>query len=210
MQKEEWKLEFNNTGIERSIKIIDPLDGKLRYSQPERIKYNDWIEKFEKNKISFLVKKMERIIETDSLKSLIFYGFFQPSEAQDEEITTKNSISQSEVKIQHEPNNHVLIFDNKEHIVWNLKNDILKNTVKWLYNKGKLQVKDLPIYAPGGSRYVLNTKPNHADGRSFIGKPYEIIPGMFLLLNFNGSDCIRISEFLMKRFAPEINFKIVE
>lgn len=147
---------------------------------------------------------MEQKIETDILKSLVFYGFFQPSEAQEEEITTKNIISQNE------PNNHVLIFDDKEHIVWNLKNDILKNTVKWLYNKKRLQIKDLPIYAPGGSRYVLNVKPNHADGRSFIGKPYEIIPGMFLLLNFSGSDCIRISEYLMKRFAPEINFKIVE
>lgn len=210
MQKEEWKLEFNNTGIERSIKIIDPLDNKSKYSQPEHIEYNEWIEKFETNKINVVVTKMERKIETDILKSLVFYGFFQPSEAQEEKITTKNINSQNEVKIQNEPNNHVLIFDNKEHIVWNLKNDILKNTVKWLYNKGKLQVKDLPIYAPGGSRYLLNTKPNHADGRSFIGKPYEILPGMFLLLNFSGSDCIRISEYLMKRFAPEINFKIVE
>lgn len=216
MTKEEWKTEFNKSGIEMSMKIIDPFDNKSKYSQPEHRDYNEWIEKFETNKMNMVVTKMERKIEGDVLKSLVFYGFFQTSEAYEQQITTNNTNGQKEalgihdqISIKSPPNSHIIIFDN-DHIVWRNYIDILQNTAKWLYDKKRLQTKDLPVYVSSGKRYLINITPNHVDGRPFIGNYYKISDGMFLLTNLSGPECIKNSEYLMQRFAPEIKYNIIQ
>lgn len=220
MNKDEWKIEFNKSGIEMSIKIQNPLDNISKYSQPEHRDYNEWIEKFETNKINMVVTKMERNIESGVLKSLVFYVSefmsFQPSEAQEQQITTNNNNSpkttlgiHEKMTIKSPPNSHVVIFDN-DRIVWREYIDILKITADWLYKKRRLQTKDLPVYVPSGKRYLINIKPNHEDGRPFIGNYYKISDGMFLLTNLSGAECKKDSEYLMQRFAPEIKFEILD
>lgn len=216
MTKEEWKIEHNKSGIEMSMKIIDPFNNKSKYSQPEHRDFNEWIEEFETNKKNMVVTKMERKIENDVLKSLVLYGFFQTSEAYEQQITTNNT-SQKEslgihdqMTIKSPPNSHVIVFGDDDPIVWRNYIDILQNTAKWLHDNKRLQAKDLPVYVSSGKRYLINITPNHADGRPFIGNYYKISDGMFLLTNLSGPECMKNSKYLMQRFAREIKYNILE
>jgi len=67
----------------------------------------------------------------------------------------------------------------------------------------------LPVYVPNGKRYQINLKPIHEYGRQFDGTPYKISQDRYLLTNFSANDCKTHTEYLMKKFAPEINFKIL-
>lgn len=201
MNTDEWKLEFNKNGVEIFKRIKNPFDNQIKDSPLDIMDYNKLIEKFEKNKINMVVTKIDRKIEDDILKSLIFYvsefKFLQSSDVQDQKIIT-NSIEGLK-----------LLTFNNEKKPWRDYNDLLKITAKWLFENGRLQSRNLPVYVPNGKRYLINLKPIHEYGRPFDGTPYQISQDMYLLTNFSANDCKTHAEYLMKKFAPEIDFKIL-
>ncbi|MFZ3167374.1 MAG: hypothetical protein WA130_07140 [Candidatus Methanoperedens sp.] len=201
MNADEWKLEFNKTGVEISKRIRNPFDDKIKDSPLDIMDYNKLIEKFENNKINMVVTKIDRKIENDIFKSLIFYvsefKFFQSSEIQNQKIIADVNEDQK-----------IIIFG-EEKKPWRDYNDLLKITSKWLFEKNKLQTKDLPVYVPHGKQYLINSKPIHEYGKKFAGKPYEISQNMILNTNFSSDSCLTHAEHLMRKFAPEIGFKIL-
>jgi len=211
MNTDEWKLEFNKNGVEIFKRIKNPFDNQIKDSPIDIMNYNKLIEKFENNKINMVVTKIDRKIENDILKSLIFYvsefKFLQSSDIQDLEITTAAITPRTEgVKL--------LSFDDEKK-PWRDYNDLLIITTKWLFENKRLQSKNLPVYVPHGKRYLINSRPFHnyagPDGkpRPFDGTPYQISQDMYILTNFSSNDCKTHAEYLMKKFAPEIDFKIL-
>ena len=197
---DEWKLEFNKNGVEIFKRIKNPFDNQIKDSPLPIMNYDTLIEKIDNGKINMVVTKIDRKIENDILKSLIFYvsefNFVESSDFQDQKI-----IGATE-------HQNMLVFDDEKK-PWIYSNDILKITAQWLFDNGRLQNKDLPIYVPSGKRYLINTKPVHESGKLFDGKPYQISSDMHLLVNFSSDGCKMHAEYLMKNFAPEINFKIL-
>lgn len=202
MNTEEWKLDFNKNGVEIFKRIKNPFDNQIKDSPLDTMDYNKLIEKFENNKINMVVTKIDRKIENDILKSLIFYvsefKFLQSSDIQDQEIITNVTKGLK-----------LLEFDDEKK-PWYDYNDLLKVTANWLFKTRRLQSKNLPVYVPNGKRYLINLKPIHEYGRPFDGTPCQISEDMYLLTNFSAKDCKSHAEYLMKKFAPEVDFKILE
>ncbi len=201
MKTDEWKLEFNKTGIEISKRIKNPFDDKIKDSPLDNMDYNKLIDKLENNNINMVVTKIDRKIENDIFKSLIFYvsefKFLQSSDIQDQEIIEDVNKGQK-----------TIIFGDEKK-TWRDYNELLKITSKWLFENKKLQNKDLPVYVPHGKQYLINSKPIHDYGKKFAGKPYEISQNMFLNTNFSSESCLTHAKYLMGKFAPEINFRIL-
>jgi len=199
MNTDEWKLEFNKNGVEIFKRIKNPFDNQIKDSPLPIMDYDTLIEKIENGKINMVVTKIDRKIENDVLKSLIFYvSEFNFMESSD---------FQNQIIIDAIEDQNLLFFDDKTK-PWTLSNDMLKITAQWLFDNGRLQSKDLPVYVPRGKRYLINTKPVHESGKSFESK-YQISSDMYLLINFSTDGCKMYAEYLMKKFAPEINFKIL-
>lgn len=203
MNKEDkWKLEFNKKGVEISQRVINPINEQIKYSPVDIMEFNKLREKLENNNINMIVTKIERNIENDNFKSLTFYvsefQFLESLQISDQKIITHDA----------EINQKLLIYGTDKK-TWRHYSDLLKITAKWLVEKGRLQSKNLPVYVPSGKRYLIHSEPVHEYGRPFDGKPYEITKDMYLLTNFSANDCKIHAEYLMKKFAPEINFKIL-
>jgi hypothetical protein len=202
MVADEWKLEFNKNGVKTFKKIINPFDGQIKDSLLDTMEYDKFTEKFETNKINMVVTKIERKIENDILISLIFhvseFKFLETSLFQNEDEITSNIGTDSK---------SLLIGEDK--LVVRHSKDVLKYTTDWLFKKGLIKTKDLPVYVPNGKRYLLNKKPEHAYGRPFDGKPHKVSQDVYLLTNFSTIDCITNSKYLMEKFAPNITFKII-
>lgn len=201
-KEDEWKLEFNKKGVEISQRVINPIDRQIKYLPVDIREFNEFKEKLENNNINMVVTKIEQNTENENIKSLIFYmsefRFLESLQISNQKIITDDS----------EINPKSLNFGNEKK-PWRHYGDLLKITAKWLVEKGRIQSKNLPVYVPSGKRYLINLKPIHEYGRPFDGKPYEISKDMYLLTNFSSNDCKIHAEYLMRKFAPEINFKIL-
>ncbi len=190
---EEWKLTLNKNNIKISKIVERPSDKQLTDVDIETIEYDKL-----KN-INILVTKIEPKSENDILKSLIFYA----SEFKFID-TPKIPLVPSELVF----GSTLIIGDKRIHC--NKFNDVLKNTAVWLFESGRIQKKDLPIYVLSGGRYLLNTRPYHKNERKFDGTPHKIPnQDVYLNTNFSANDCRRQSEYLMKKFAPDVKFEIV-
>lgn len=193
---EEWKLTFNKNSIKISKIVERPSDKQLTDVDIETIEYD-----ILKN-INILVTKIEPNSENDILKSLIFYASeFKLID------TPKIPLIPPELVF----GSTLIIGDKRIHC--NKFNDVLKTTADWLFESGRIQKKDLPIYVLNGGRYLINTLPYHINKRKFDGTPYKInkIPNqdVYLNTNFSANDCRRQSEYLMKKFAPDVKFEII-
>lgn len=196
MSLDEWKLIFSKDGIEIFKKLESPIDKQFKEIAIDKMEYDGLIKKFD-NKLNLLVTKIEPKIENNVLRSLTFYASeFRFIESQ--KIQEMIPISAYE---------KILVIG-KERIPWNKYNDILKISTRWLFKNVSIQKKDLPIYVPNGGRYLINSKPYHEYNREFDS--YEkISEDIYLNTNFSGPDCKRHAQYLMKKFAPDIDFKIL-
>ena len=202
MNADEWKLEFNKNGIEIFKSIKNPFNNQIKESPLDMMEYDKLIEKFENNNINMVVTKIERKIENDVLKSLIFYvsdfKFLDSSCVPNKEkITGKTELSPRRLII------------GKDELSVRHSKDLLKSTADWLFKNGLLKNKDLPVYVPNGKRYLLNSKPVHEYGRPFDGKPHKISQDIYMFTNLSTVDCITLSKYLMNKFAPDIEFEIL-
>ena len=195
MSLDEWKLNFSKDGIKISKRIESPFDKQLKEVEIEKIGYDELMKKFD-NKLNISVTKIEPRIENGILKSLIFNA---------SEFKFLESLPQTSLIIN--DTSKVLIIGDKK-IPWTKSNDLLIIPTRWLFENNRLQKKDMPIFVPSSKRYLLNSKPEHSYGRRFDSS--EIISeGIYLHTNYNTSDCKRHGEYLMKKFAPDIEFKIL-
>lgn len=199
MVNDEWKLEFNKNDVKTFKKIINPFDGQIKESLFDTMEFDKFKEKFEKNKINMVVTKIERNIKNESL-------IFHVSEFRF--LETSHSQNQDEIISNIGIDSKSLIIGEDKLIVRHSK-DVLKYTTDWLFKKGLIKSKDLPVYVPNGKRYLLNKKPEHDYGRPFDGKPHKVSQDVYLLTNFSTIDCITNSKYLMKKFAPNIKFKLM-
>lgn len=201
MNTNKWKLEFSETDVEISNITENPFDNQIKESPLDSMNFDILKEKFENNYINMNVTKIDRKIENDILKSLIFYvsdfKFLQYSDIPSQKINTDDNEGQ-----------RILLFG-EEKKTWRDYNDLLKITSKWLFENKRLQKKDLPVYVPHGKQYLIHSIPVHEYGKKFAGKPYKISENIFLNTNFSSDSCLTHSEYLMKKFAPEIDFKIL-
>ena len=188
---EEWKLAFNKNNVKISKMVERPSDKQLAYLDVEIIEYDKM-----KN-INMTVTKIEN--NSENGKPLIFYA--------SEFKLIDPSISPEFIF-----GNMIVIGD--ERIPCNKSNDVLKSTVEWLFESGRIQEKDLPIFVLNGGRYLLNKIPYHSNKRKFDGVPYEVINKMpnqdvYLNTNFSAIDCRKQSRYLMKKFASDVRFEII-
>ncbi len=188
---EEWKLTFNRNSIRISKIVERPSDKQLTDVDIETIEYDKL-----KN-INILVTKIQPDSEND--KSLIFYA---------SEFKLIDTPKIPLIPLELVFGSTLIIGDKRLHC--NKFNDVLKTTADWLFESGRIQKKDLPIYVLNGGRYLLNTRPYHKNERKFDGTPYKIPnQDVYLNTNFSANDCRRQSEYLMKKFAPDIKFEII-
>ncbi len=184
---EEWKLTFNKNSIKVSKIVERPSDKQFTDVDIETIEYDKL-----KN-INMLVTKIEPKDDT-----FIFYA----SEFKLIDTPKIPSIPPELVS------GSTLIIG-AQRIHCNKSNDVLKKTATWLFESGRIQEKDLPIYVLNGERYLLNTIPYHSNKREFDGTPFKVKEGVYLNTNFSANDCRRQSEYLMKKFAPDVKFEII-
>lgn len=187
-----WKLEFSEKGIKRCRKEELWL-GSPKYIEVETIEY----EKLNNIKLNMFVTKIEPKIDGGRIKKLIF------------DVSNFKLEPPTVSALQPEPLNKQTLVIGNERLPWRKSNDLLKNTAEWLFEHSRLQLKDLPVYVPGGRRYLLNSIPQHGYGRKFDGTPYKVSESLFLCTSFSSPDCKAHAEYLMKKFAPDIEFKIL-
>lgn len=184
---EEWKLTFNRNSVKISKIVERPSDKALTDVDIETIEYDKL-----KN-INILVTKIEP--KDDTL--ILYASDFKLIDTPKIPLVPPELVSGSTLII------------GAQRIHCNKFNDVLKTTATWLFESGRIQEKDLPIYVLNGGRYLLNTIPYHKNNREFDGTPYKIKESVYLNTNFSANDCRRQSEYLMKKFAPDVKFEII-
>lgn len=198
----EYSMKFNKTGVETFTRIKNPMNDQIKETSLGIMSYDDFREKIKNTPLNITITKLDLKIENDGF---IWFGlcglkFLQSQDVQDQKPITEGL--------------KLLVFDNEKK-PWRAYNDLLIFTAKWLYENGRLQIDCLPVFVPNGKRYLINSKPFHdylgKDGKpkKFDGTPIAITKDMWLNTNFDSGDCKLTAEYLMRRFAPEISFKIL-
>ncbi|ABN69191.1 hypothetical protein Smar_0078 [Staphylothermus marinus F1] len=83
-------------------------------------------------------------------------------------------------------------------------NEWLVKTVKWLYKKGYIAEKDLPIKLPRGRTYILNRKPLHPKGKRFRSAT-RIARGIYLEKNVGSEAVLKRILFLLRKYGIKPN-----
>ncbi|MCK4796524.1 MAG: hypothetical protein KAT05_04040 [Spirochaetes bacterium] len=196
----------NKTVIELTIKnfkackLEEQLVGQPKYVEVEKVSYDQLNEQLKNNKITISITRFTPIVQNGNLRKIQL----EISENIVIEPLNESVVSESFCK-------KVLIIGNKR-LVWSASNDILKLTVDWLFQQGRIQRSDLPVYVLSGQRYLLNTTPRHSTDREFDGKPYNVNNAsydVYLNTNFSSVDIKKQAEYLVERFAPDVVFKIL-
>lgn len=197
-----YSIKINRNGIETFSNNKNPMTNEIKETLLGFISIGDFKKKIEKNPLNIIISNVDDIkMENDSFIKLGLQGlnFLQSPDIQNQKSTFESQKS--------------LVFGDEKK-PWNEFNDLMKVTATWLYDNGRLQSRDLPVFVPRGKRYLINSIPFHnyigKDGKikEFDGKPCLIAKDMWLNTNFDGGDCKVIAEYMMKRFAPDISFKI--
>ena len=207
----EWRINFGKDSVKIFKKIESPLDKQFKEVKIDTIAYDD-LTKF--NNMNIVVTNIERDIANDSL---IFYAselkFLESSQT-----SNKTSYVTSESK---------LIIIGKEEIPWRIYRDLLIEPARWLLKNNRIQKKDLPIYdVSHGKRYLLHYEPKHSTEREFDSfEKIDLLKllegsylsswgdlaskGIYLHTNYASGDCKRNGEYLLSKFAPAVEFKIL-
>lgn len=83
-------------------------------------------------------------------------------------------------------------------------NEWLVKTVKWLYKKGYLTMKDLPLKLPRGRTFILNKKPLHPNNKRFHSTT-RIAKGIYLEKGVGSDGAVRRILFLFKKYGINTN-----
>lgn len=184
----------------RISKLEEQFVGEPKYVEVERGTIDQLNKQLEKDNSSISITKLKPVIKKGEIKTFQF----EISENIKTEPMNESVLSESSCK-------KVLIIGNKR-MVWSASNDILKLTAEWLFQQGRIQRSDLPVYVLSGQRYILNKLPIHRSGREYDGKPYNVENApydVYLNTNFSTLDIKKQARYLMERFSPNDVFKIL-
>ena len=84
--------------------------------------------------------------------------------------------------------------------------DLLRQTVKWLVNTGKLNSTHTPVTRPGAtsSRYIWNRQPEHSNGRPF-NNPEEIGDGVWVEKDLTAQQAVDNATLLLGNYGVNAN-----
>jgi len=102
-----------------------------------------------------------------------------------------------------------LIIINKEIKPWKDHKDKLRIVARWLFENKRLQEKDLPVKDQANRTvFLLNSKPQNGEGREFH-QSTKITDSVYLNTCYDAVYCDKNAKYLMKIFAPDIEFEIL-
>jgi len=202
MEQTEYSIKFSKTGVETFTRVKNPMNDQIKETSLGITSYDDFREKIRNTPLNIIITKLDFNIENDGFIKFGSCGlkFLQSPDFQDQRPITEGQ--------------KLLVFGDKKK-PWRAYNDLLILTAEWLYENGYLQKERFPVFVPSGKRSLINSKPFHEyvgkDGKlkKFDGTPIEIAKDVWLNTNFDSGDCKVTAEYLMKRFAPDISFKIL-
>lgn len=95
-----------------------------------------------------------------------------------------------------------IVFPDGQGYPINRWNDLLKQTVAWLYNKGLLTTAHCPI-AIGRKRNLVHTQPKHKDGSDFF-QPTQVGP-LWLETHYSAKGCKNRAIQLLEQFRVNLD-----
>lgn len=95
-----------------------------------------------------------------------------------------------------------IVFPDGQEYPINRWNDLLKQTVTWLYKTGRLTTAHCPV-AIGRKRYLVHTQPKHKEGSDFF-QPTQVGP-LWLETHYSAKGCKNRVIRLLEQFGVNLD-----